>query len=166
MVSGEPFPDRSRAHVVLTCRNGVSPNLLPVTAASDRPWTTLSTHVPINKNLKVDWIYSDDDDGFACVYVFLYSSIHLSGYTMIFCVSLKLPRCHSNNIRSSGRLSSGNPDNPGTTRRFVTTFVYVRCTIKGLAASVRQCPHAKGLLTCRISKSGDKGILWNQTFMY
>ena len=72
MVSGEPFPDRSRAHVVLTCRNGVPPNLLPVTAASDRPWTTLSTHVPINKNLKVDWIYSDDDDGFACVYVFFY----------------------------------------------------------------------------------------------
>ena len=32
-----------KAHVVLTCTNGVSPNHLPVIVASDRPWTTLST---------------------------------------------------------------------------------------------------------------------------
>jgi len=32
-----------KAHVVLTCTNGVSSNHLPVTVASDRPWTTLST---------------------------------------------------------------------------------------------------------------------------
>ena len=32
-----------KAHVVLTCTNGVSPNHLPVTVVSDRPWTTLST---------------------------------------------------------------------------------------------------------------------------
>ena len=31
------------AHVLLTCTNGVSPNHLPVTVASNRPWTTLST---------------------------------------------------------------------------------------------------------------------------
>ena len=30
------------AHVVLTCTNGVSPNHIPVIAASHRPWTTLS----------------------------------------------------------------------------------------------------------------------------
>jgi len=32
-----------KAHVVLTCTNGVSPNHLPVIVASDRPWATLST---------------------------------------------------------------------------------------------------------------------------
>ena len=32
-----------KAHVLLTCANGVSPNHLPVIVASDRPWTTLST---------------------------------------------------------------------------------------------------------------------------
>jgi len=37
-----------KALVLLTCTNGVLPNHLPVTVASDRPWTTLS----------VDWIYS------------------------------------------------------------------------------------------------------------
>jgi len=33
-----------KAHVVLTCTNGLSPSHLPVTVANDRPWTTLSTH--------------------------------------------------------------------------------------------------------------------------
>jgi len=33
-----------KAYVVLTCTNGVSPNHLLVIVASDRPWTTLSTH--------------------------------------------------------------------------------------------------------------------------
>ena len=32
-----------KAHVMLACTNGVSPNHLPVIVASDRPWTTLST---------------------------------------------------------------------------------------------------------------------------
>jgi len=32
-----------KAHVVLTCTNGVLPNHLPVIVASDRPWTTLLT---------------------------------------------------------------------------------------------------------------------------
>jgi len=32
-----------KAHVVITCTNGVSPNHLPVIVASDRPWTTLLT---------------------------------------------------------------------------------------------------------------------------
>ena len=49
-VSGEV-----KAHVVLTCTNGASPNHLPVILASDRPWTILSTCA---QNLKVDWIYS------------------------------------------------------------------------------------------------------------
>ena len=30
LVSDEPFPDRSRAHAMLTCTNGVSPNHIPV----------------------------------------------------------------------------------------------------------------------------------------
>jgi len=33
-----------KAHVVLTCTNGVSPNHLLVIVVDDRPWTTLSTH--------------------------------------------------------------------------------------------------------------------------
>jgi len=32
-----------KAHVVLTCTNGILPNHLPVIVASNRPWTTLST---------------------------------------------------------------------------------------------------------------------------
>ena len=32
-----------KAHVMLTCTNGVSPNHLPAIVSSDRPWTTLST---------------------------------------------------------------------------------------------------------------------------
>ena len=32
-----------KAHVVITCTNGVSPNHLPVIVASDRPWTTSLT---------------------------------------------------------------------------------------------------------------------------
>jgi len=32
-----------KAHVVLTCTNGVSPNHLLVIVASDRPWTSMST---------------------------------------------------------------------------------------------------------------------------
>jgi len=46
-----------KAHVVLTCTNGVSPNHLSVIVASDRPWTTLSTRAH-KQNLKADWIYS------------------------------------------------------------------------------------------------------------
>ena len=38
-----------KAHVVPTCTNGVSPNHLLVTVASDRPWTTSSTRAQINK---------------------------------------------------------------------------------------------------------------------
>ena len=48
---------RHKAHAVLTCTNGVSPNHLPVIVASNRPWTTLSTRVH-QQNLKADWIYS------------------------------------------------------------------------------------------------------------
>jgi len=33
--------EQVKAHAVLTCTNGVSPNHLPVIAASDRPWTIL-----------------------------------------------------------------------------------------------------------------------------
>ena len=36
-----------KAHVLLTCTNGVSPNHLPVIVASNRPWTTLSTRVSL-----------------------------------------------------------------------------------------------------------------------
>ena len=46
-----------KAHVVLTCTNGVSPNHLPVIVASERPWTTLSTHAH-QLNWGADWIYS------------------------------------------------------------------------------------------------------------
>jgi len=46
-----------KAHVVLTCANGVSPNHLPLIVASDRLWTTLSTRARWH-NLKADWIYS------------------------------------------------------------------------------------------------------------
>ena len=35
--------EQVKAHVVLTCTNGVSRNHLPVIVASDRPWTTLLT---------------------------------------------------------------------------------------------------------------------------
>jgi len=46
-----------KAHVVLTCTNGVSLNHLLVIVASDRPWTTLSTRAHL-RNLKADWTYS------------------------------------------------------------------------------------------------------------
>jgi len=46
-----------KAHVLLTCTNGVSPSHLPVIVANDRPWTTLSTRAR-SQNFKVDWIYS------------------------------------------------------------------------------------------------------------
>ena len=44
---------RVKAHVVLTCANGFSPNHLPVIVASDRPWTTLLT-LAHKQNLKAD----------------------------------------------------------------------------------------------------------------
>ena len=46
-----------KAHVVLTCTNGVSLNHLFVIVASDRPWTTLWTRAHL-RNLKADWTYS------------------------------------------------------------------------------------------------------------
>jgi len=36
---------QAKAHVMLTCINGVLPHLHSVTAESNRPWSTLSTHV-------------------------------------------------------------------------------------------------------------------------
>jgi len=50
-----------KAHVVLACTNGVSPNHLPVIVASDRPWTTLSTRMPVNKFWK--WTESTPRSG-------------------------------------------------------------------------------------------------------
>ena len=36
MVSVEPFPERVKAHVLLTCTDGISPNHIPVIVAGDR----------------------------------------------------------------------------------------------------------------------------------